>query len=125
MIKIIKRILICTVLITQCTFSVQAETLKLNFGIYGSERRNWLDADNVPILQHLTEQLKTRYGLKIKIQSVFFPSYTDAVNALVNKEVDFARLGAASYIEAKHQKVSRGGPWTKRKVSRTNSGTQS
>lgn len=103
MIKLTKTTLIFLILITQFSFSVQAETLKLNFGIYGSERRNWLDADNVPILRHLREQLKKKHQLDVKINTVFFPSYTNAVNALVNKDVDFARLGAASYIETKRR----------------------
>lgn len=103
MIKQIKIILIFAVLLTQLLIPVQAETLKLDFGIYGSERRNWLDAENVPILQHLQDKLKTEFKLEVRINTVFFPSYTEAVTALINKEIDFARLGAASYIETKRQ----------------------
>ena len=103
MIKLIKKFLIFTVLISQCAFSDHGETLDLNFGIYASERRNWLDADNVPILRHMKDQLKTQFQHDVKINTVFFPAYKDAVNALINKEVDVARLGAASYIEVKRR----------------------
>ena len=103
MMKLTKTILIFAVLIIQCTFSVHADIHKLSFGIYGSERRNWVDANNVPVLRYIKDQLKIKYKLDVEIKTVFFPSYTDAVNALINKEIDFARLGAASYIDVKRQ----------------------
>ena len=103
MFKLTKHILILAVLISQCLISVHAHNHELNFGIYGSERRNWVDAQNVPILRYIKEQIKTESKFDVKINTVFFPSYTDAVNALINKEIDFARLGAASYIEVKRR----------------------
>ena len=72
MIKLIKKISILTILMCQFLVPVYAETLNLNFGIYASERRNWLDADNVPILKHLKDQLKSEYNLDVKIKTVFF-----------------------------------------------------
>ncbi len=92
-----------TVLITQFTVSVHAEPINLTFGIYASERRNWINEDSSPILRHIRDQLKAKLQTDVHINTVFFPAYKDAVNAIVNKEIDFARLGAASYINAKRQ----------------------
>lgn len=103
MIKTLKKVLLFSILASQFMNAAYAETLNLKFGIYASERRAWLDADNVPILKHLKDQLKSEFNIDVKIKTVFFPAYSDAVNAVVNKEVDFARLGAASYVNAKTQ----------------------
>ena len=99
----IKSFLIFSILFSQCLFPVYAEMKTLNFGIYGSERRSWIDEHNVPLLQHIKKQLNIKHKQKIDINTVFFASYTEAVDALINKKIDFARLGAASYLSAKRE----------------------
>ena len=98
-----KIMLFLVIIINQFANLSYAETVELKFGIYASERRAWLDSDNTPILKHLKEQLKSEFNVDVKIKTVFFPDYNDAVKAIVKKEVDFARLGAASYLDAKKQ----------------------
>ncbi|GAA0396417.1 hypothetical protein GCM10009133_01880 [Cocleimonas flava] len=99
----IKKLLFITILFAQLSVPVYAETVKLNFGVYGSERRNWVDDQNAPILKNLEKNLGEQLNQKVEINVVFFPAYKDAVDALVNKKIDFSRLGGASYVEVKRR----------------------
>ncbi len=99
----IKTIVFITILVTQLSTSVFADTIQLNFGIYGSERRNWVDEQNSPILKHLENLLSAKLNNKVEISTVFFPAYKDAIDALVDKKIDFARLGGASYVQVKRR----------------------
>ena len=99
----IKTILFISVLLAQLSVSVFADTIKLDFGIYGSERRNWVDEQNSPILTHIENQLSAKFNSKVEIKTVFFPAYKDAIDALVDKKIDFARLGGASYVQVKRR----------------------
>jgi len=105
----IKTIIFISILVTQLSAGVFADTIKLDFGIYGSDRRNWVDEQNSPILQYLEDHLSVDNHLgaesnsKVEINTVFFPAYKDAIDALVNKKIDFARLGGASYVQVKRR----------------------
>jgi len=80
-----------------------AETLKLKFGLYGSERRSSLDEQFNPILTELENKLSHSMGKKVEIERVFFRRYTEGVDAIVSGDVDFIRTGPASYVVAKQR----------------------
>ncbi|WP_299878159.1 PhnD/SsuA/transferrin family substrate-binding protein [uncultured Cocleimonas sp.] len=98
-----KKLLLISILFAQLSATVFANTLKLDFGVYGSERRNWVDDQNEPILRHLEKSLKAQLNKNVEINIVFFPAYKDALDALVDKKIDFARLGGASYVAVKRR----------------------
>ncbi len=62
-----------------------------------------MDEQNTPILQHLEKSLSTQFNKKVEINTVFFPAYKDAIDALMNKNIDFARLDDASYVKVKRR----------------------
>ena len=82
--------------------SVSAETL-LSFGLYTSDKPTLLVKKFRPILNTLeksmSDSLKTKITIKISITN----SYEKGILALANSEVDFSRLGPASYIKAREQ----------------------
>jgi len=69
-----------------------AETVKLKFGLYGSERRSSLDEQFNPILTELENKLSRSMGKKVEIERVFFKRYTEGVDAIVSGDVDFSSL---------------------------------
>ena len=96
-----KKLIFIAILFTQLSVNVFADTVKLDFGIYGSERRNWVDDQNLPIIRQLEKSLGAQLNQKVEIKIVFFPAYNDAIDALVDRKIDFARLGGASYVRVK------------------------
>ncbi len=82
---------------------VQADTLKLKFGLYGSERRSSLDEQFNPILTELENRLSSSMGKKVEIERVFFKHYQQGLDAIVNGDVDFTRTGPATYALAKQR----------------------
>jgi len=80
-----------------------ADTLKLKFGLYGSERRSSLDEQFNPILTELESRLSRSLGKKVEIERVFFRHYQQGLDAIVNGDVDFTRTGPATYALAKQR----------------------
>jgi phosphonate transport system substrate-binding protein len=77
-----------------------AETL--TFGVYTSDKPSAMYRKFKPILDYLEDRLD-RDGLKVSIKIKIYPSYSAALDAIVNAEVDFARFGPASYVLAKER----------------------
>jgi ABC-type phosphate/phosphonate transport system substrate-binding protein len=92
----IKKLLFITILFAQLSVPVYAETVKLNFGVYGSERRNWVDDQNAPILKNLEKNLGEQLNQKVEINVVVFTAYKDAVDARVSKKIYLSPFGGAS-----------------------------
>ena len=88
--------LVCTLLIGP----VYAETI--TFGVYTSDKPTAMYRKFMPILDYLEDRLG-RDGLNVSIKIKIYPSYSTALDAIVNAEVDFARFGPASYILAKER----------------------
>ena len=79
---------------------VYAETI--TFGVYTSDKPTTMYLKFKPILAYLEDRLGwagVNAGIEIKI----YPSYSRALDAIVNGEVDFARFGPASYVLAKER----------------------
>ena len=87
-------VLACTVLIEP----VYAETIA--FGVYTSDKPSAMYRKFKPILNYLENRMR-REGLTADISIKIYPSYSAALDAIVNAEVDFARFGPASYVLAK------------------------
>jgi phosphonate transport system substrate-binding protein len=88
--------LVCTMLITP----VDAETI--TFGVYTSDKPTAMYRKFKPILEYLEGRLG-REGRNADIKIKIYPSYSGALDAIVNGEVDFARFGPASYVMAKER----------------------
>jgi phosphonate transport system substrate-binding protein len=77
-----------------------AETL--TFGVYTSDKPSAMYRKFKPILDYLEDRLD-RDGLKVSIKIKIYPSYSAALDAMVNGDVDFARFGPASYVLARER----------------------
>jgi len=88
--------LVCTLLIGP----VYAETI--TFGVYTSDKPSAMYRKFKPILNYLENRMR-REGLTADISIKIYPSYSAALDAIVNAEVDFARFGPASYVLAKER----------------------
>lgn len=79
-----------------------ADPLVLRFATYASERPSEEFKKMEPFRRYL-EQALTERGIPVVIKMRIFPAYEDAVDAVVNGETDFARLGPVNYVIAKKQ----------------------
>jgi len=77
-----------------------AETV--TFGIYTSDKPTAMYKKFKPIVDYLQGRIKQSSG-NATVEMKIFPSYTAAIDALVEGHVDFVRFGPASYILAKER----------------------
>lgn len=75
----------------------------LNFGIYASDKPSEMVKKFRPVLNVLETRLSRLIDAPVIISLQVASSYKKGVDALVSGEVDFARFGPASYINAKNQ----------------------
>jgi phosphonate transport system substrate-binding protein len=83
-------------------FSLPLHAETITFGVYTSDKPSTMYRKFKPILAYLEDRMGrvgTGGGIKIKI----YPSYSGALDAIVNGEVDFARFGPASYVLARER----------------------
>ena len=83
---------------TVLSLPVYAETI--TFGVYTSDKPTTMYGKFKPILAYLEDRLG-RAGVNTGIEIKIYSSYSGALDAVVNGEVDFARFGPASYVLAK------------------------
>jgi len=74
-----------------------AETV--TFGIYTSDKPTAMYKKFKPIVDYLQGRIKQSSG-NATVEMKIFPSYTAAIDALVEGHVDFVRFGPASYVLA-------------------------
>jgi phosphonate transport system substrate-binding protein len=79
---------------------LHAETI--TFGVYTSDKPTTMYRKFKPILAYLKDRLGLA-GISAEIEIKIYPSYSGALDAIVNGEVDFARFGPASYVLAKQR----------------------
>jgi phosphonate transport system substrate-binding protein len=79
---------------------LHAETI--TFGVYTSDKPTTMYRKFKPILAYLKDRLGLS-GISDGIEIKIYPSYSGALDAIVNGEVDFARFGPASYVLAKER----------------------
>lgn len=85
-----------------CLLALSANAEPLRFATYASERPSEEFKKMEPIHQLLEQMLRIQ-GVLTPINMRIFPTYEDAVEAVVSGDTDIARLGPANYIIAKKQ----------------------
>lgn len=78
---------------------VQAD-IQLSFGLYTSDKPTTLVKKFRPILNSLEKTMSESLNTKVTIKLSIAKTYEQGVFALTKGEVDFARLGPASFIQA-------------------------
>lgn len=72
------------------------------FGIYTSDKPSSMYRNFSPIVDYLEKRLEEA-GLPTEIRIKIYPTYSGAIDGLVNGEYDFGRFGPSSYILARRR----------------------
>ena len=94
----------CVLLVVVAPFlgaiPAQAKVM-LSFGVYASDKPSAMVRQFRPILNVVEMRMTEMLGEPVEIRLQVSKTYEQGIADLVNGKVDFARLGPASYIEAK------------------------
>ena len=93
---------ISVIMLLSIVSPVQAD-LKLSFGLYTSDKPTTLVKKFRPILNSLENSMSNALDTKVSIKLSIAKSYEQGILALSKGEIDFARLGPASFINALEQ----------------------
>ena len=77
--------------------------VKLNFGLYASDKATAVVAQFRPLLNQLESRLSAVLNEPVSIHTRISPTYEQAIDKLATGEVDFARFGPASYVLVKEK----------------------
>jgi phosphonate transport system substrate-binding protein len=77
--------------------------LIIQFGINSTDSPRVIGQKIIPILKALESDLEKRLGQQVQIKFKVFRTYQESIQAFVNGDVDFGRLGPSSYVLAKKQ----------------------
>lgn len=77
--------------------------LRLDFGVYQSDRATVMYRKLTPILEAIRFPIEQLLQQPVDIHLTIFDDYESGINALVEGEVDFVRFGPASYILAEQK----------------------
>ena len=77
--------------------------IKLAFGVYAADKPTVMVRKFKPLLKSLEKSLSEKFEQPVKIKLQIASTYAAGISDIVTGRVDFARLGPASYIEAKFQ----------------------
>ena len=98
-----KRYVLTTLLLLfYLTESAMAE-VNLKFGVYTSDKASTMVKMFRPILNELETRLSEKLNKEVKIKLQVANDYEKGISNLVNGDVDFARMGPASYILSKEK----------------------
>jgi len=78
-----------------------AEPLRLNFGVYSSNKPSAMVRVFKPALNELESRMAEKLGREVDIRMQIAKDYDQGISHLTTGKVDFSRFGPASYIEAK------------------------
>lgn len=78
-----------------------APPLSLNFGVYQSEKSTTIYRAFTPILESIMASMEARLHRPVDIKLLISKDYADTIESLVRGDVDFVRVGPASYVTAK------------------------
>jgi phosphonate transport system substrate-binding protein len=97
-------ILLCS---ASCAFG-NDKPLRLDFGVYQSDRATIMYRKLMPILEAIQFPIEQLLQHPVDIHLTIFEDYESGIKALVDGDVDFVRFGPASYIlaEQKNPKIS-------------------
>ena len=77
--------------------------IELRFGLYTSDRPSDLVKKFRPIIKLIEQRLSIQLAQKVSINFIMAPTYSQGINQLANGEIDFMRMGPASYVLAHKQ----------------------
>ena len=83
--------------------SAQEQPLRIDFGVYPSDRATVMYRKFTPILDALRVPLESQLDCEVDIHLTIFKDYETGINALASGEVDFVRFGPSSYILAEQK----------------------
>ena len=99
--------------------SAPEDTLILQFGVNSTDSPMVVGQKFLPVLRLLENNLEARMNRPVRINFRIFRTYGQTVTAFVNGEVDFGRLGPASYVHAKRPiRKSACWPWKTAKAKK-------
>lgn len=73
----------------------------IRFGIYQADKASTMFRTFQPIINALNQDINLIRSEKISISIKIYSNYEDGLNGLVTGDIDFMRMGLASYILAK------------------------
>ncbi len=82
------------------SFSEALAEVSLNFGIYTSDKPTTMIRKFNPLLNDLERILSRKLNEPVSIRIQVSKTYEKGIQAIARGEVDFTRLGPASYVEA-------------------------
>ena len=74
---------------------------EIRFGLYESEKASKLYRRFAPLIDELERAINSRSASPIRIEIKIFDAYDKAISSVAEGRVDFARFGAASYVQVK------------------------
>ena len=86
---------------TFSSLSFAESTLRLNFGVYSSNKPSAMVKVYRPILKVLEENMSRHLERDVDIRMQIAKDYDQGISHLINGRVDFSAFGPASYVEAK------------------------
>ena len=78
-----------------------AEKLRLNFGVYSSNKPSAMVKVFRPVLKELESNMSEKLQREVDIRMQIAKNYDQGISDLVDGNVDFSHFGPASYVEAK------------------------
>lgn len=98
-----RRLVLAIAFIAPLTLSTARAEISLTFGVDASDKPSAMVEQLRPTLDLVEQVASPRLGEPVKIRMRVVRDYQEGVNTLVSGQVDFARLGPASYVQAKQK----------------------
>jgi phosphonate transport system substrate-binding protein len=98
-----RRLVLAIAFIAPLTLSAARADISLTFGVDASDKPSAMVEQLRPTLDLVEQVVSPRLGEPVKIRMRVVRDYQEGVNTLVSGQVDFARLGPASYVQAKQK----------------------
>ncbi len=94
---------IVSLLLTAAPYGAASADTDLTFGVYTSDKPSAMVEQIRPTLDAIERNLAPLLHDKVRIKLEVLRDYQIGVNVLTSGKIDFARLGAASYVTAKDE----------------------
>jgi phosphonate transport system substrate-binding protein len=101
-----RRLVLAIAFTAPLTLSTARADISLTFGVDASDKPSAMVEQLRPTLDLVEQVASPRLGEPVKIRMRVVRDYQEGVNTLVSGQVDFARLGPASYVQAKQKSSS-------------------
>jgi phosphonate transport system substrate-binding protein len=92
--------LLAATLLSAAPLAHTAEDITLSFGVYQTDKPTVIYKQFVPLLEHLEQSIEDLLGQPVGIEINIYKTYDQGLAAIVRGDVDFARVGPASFILA-------------------------